>query len=134
MRRIRFRTVLALAIALLGLSTALQGAPATPDPSGIWTVKVDGPNGHGLDATLTLVWTGNQLSGTIDNRAGKVDIGEAKFAGDQVSFTVTRRIRFRKFVVNYTGKLEGDTINGTLDTKGRGSKSVSMPWHATRAK
>jgi hypothetical protein len=133
MKLIPFRYVFAFVTALLGLQAAVWAAPVA-DPSGVWTVKAEGPNGREFDSTLTLAWANGQLSGTIDNRAGKVDIGNAKFAGDQVSFTVTRRVRFRKLVVTYVGKIDGDTLNGTLETKGRGSIPISAAWHATRGK
>jgi hypothetical protein len=85
-----------------------------------------------------LKWHDNQLSGTIDNRAGKVAITNTTFADDRVAFTVEREIgrRFRKqkITVNYSGKLEGDTIKGTIETTGREKKPVSLPWEATRMK
>ncbi len=109
-------------------------AADSPDPSGVWTLKAEGPNGRAFESTLTLTWANNQLTGTIDNRAGKQSIEKAKFTGEQITFTVTRRIRWRKLVVTYSGKLNGDSLDGTLETKGRGATPVAIPWHATRTK
>jgi hypothetical protein len=108
------------------------------DPTGTWKFGGEGPNGRSVDTTLTLKWHDNQLSGTIDNRAGKVAITNATFADDRVAFAVEREIgrRFRKqkITVNYSGKLEGDTIKGTIETIGREKKPLSLPWEATRGK
>lgn len=133
MKPIRFTGWAFLIIFSLGLWAPLFAA-GTPDPSGVWTLKAEGPNGRDFESTLTLTWANSQLSGTINNRAGKQAIEQAKFTADQISFTVTRRIRFRKLVVTYTGKLNGDSLDGLLETKGRGASPVSIPWHATRTK
>lgn len=124
-----------LALAAL-LTTSL--AAIAGDPTGTWKFKGEGPNGRSVDASLTLKLENNQLSGHVDNRAGKEDITNAKFADDQVTFTVVRtigkRLRKQEFTVNYSGKLEGDTIKGTIETTGREKKPISIPWTAERVK
>jgi hypothetical protein len=108
------------------------------DPNGTWKFGAEGPNGRSIEATLTLKWQDNRLSGTIDNRAGKVNITQATFADDQVSFTVVRELgrgfRKQKITLHYSGKLEGDTIKGTIQTMGRAQNPISVPWEAQRAK
>ena len=107
------------------------------DPSGTWKFSAEAA-GRSIESTLTLQWADNQLTGNIDNRTGKADIGEAKFVDDQVTFTVTReigkRLRKKTFTIHYTGKLEGDSIKGTIETTGRDKKPVSVPWEAQRVK
>ena len=102
------------------------------DPTGTWKFKAEGPNGRSVDSTLALQWDGNRLSGSIDNRAGKVAISAATFADDQVAFQVDRKIRRRKLTVTYAGKLEGDRITGSIQTTRREEKLVSVPWDAHR--
>jgi hypothetical protein len=108
------------------------------DPTGTWKFGGEGPNGRSVDTTLVLKWQDNQLSGTVDNRAGKVAITNATFADDRVTFTVVRELgrgfRKQKITINYSGKLEGDTIKGTIETTGREKKPVSLSWEATRLK
>lgn len=132
MNSIRQLTLATLTLCATAL-TALAG-----DPNGTWKFEAEGPGGKSAESTLTLNWDNNQLTGQIDNRAGKADITKGKFADDQVSFTVVREIGrgFRKVKLNvrYTGKLEGDTIKGTIETTGREKKPVSIPWEAQRAK
>lgn len=126
-----------LRFAILALGATALNAFAG-DPTGTWTFQGEGPKGRSVETTLTLKYDNNQLSGTIDNRAGKVAITNAKFADDQVSFTVVRKVgrRLRKqtFTLDYRGRLEGDTIKGTIETTVRGDKPVSIPWEARRVK
>lgn len=103
-------------------------------PAGTWKWTAEGLRGREVESTLTLSLQDNQLSGTIDNRLGKVEIREAKFADDQVAFTVVRKVRRREITVKYAGKLEGDTIKGTIETTGRDEKPVSVPWNAERVR
>lgn len=115
----------------LGALSALAG-----DPTGTWKFQAEGPNGRNAEATLTLKWADNHLTGQIDNALGKAEITKATFADEQVSFTVVReigrRLRKRTFTVSYSGKLEGDVIKGTVKTTGREDKPVSIPWEAKR--
>lgn len=108
------------------------------DPSGTWKFTAGGPNGRSMESTLTLNLTGGQLSGWIENRAGKTAIENARFADDQLSFSVQRefgrRLRKTKLTVRYSGKLEGDTIAGTIETTGRKKQPISIPWEAKRQK
>jgi hypothetical protein len=120
---------------LAALAVVITSLPAwAGDPSGSWKFTAEGPNGRTVDSTLILKWKNNRLTGQIDNRAGQVDISAASFAGEQVTFTVVRKIRRKELTIHYAGKLEGDTITGTIQTTGRDKKPVSLPWTATRGK
>jgi len=130
------RKIMKLSRILASVTIALVSSVAAlaADPSGTWKFKAEGPNGRAVDSTLTLKWDNQQLTGTIENRAGKAEIRNAKFVNDQVSFTVTRKIRRRSFTTNYSGKLEGDAIKGTIEATNRKKEKVSLPWEAQRAK
>jgi hypothetical protein len=104
------------------------------DPTGTWKWTAESPQGRSAESTLKLTLTNNQLSGTIENRLGKVDIRDAHFVDDHLSFTVVRKFRRREFKTSYDGKLEGDTITGKIETKGRDDQPVSLPWTAQRVK
>ncbi|ACB75585.1 hypothetical protein Oter_2303 [Opitutus terrae PB90-1] len=122
---------------LFAVATTTVSAFAA-DPNGTWKFSTTMPNGRTTESTLALVWQQNQLTGTIDNRAGKASIEKASFANDQIDFTVQRefgrRLRKKKFTVHYTGNVEGDTITGTIQTSGRDEKPISVPWKAERVK
>ncbi len=128
-RRISF-TLFALIL------TAISAVAA--DPTGTWKFKAESADGRSMESTLILKLENNQLTGSVDNLAGKADIPHATFVNDQVTFTVEReigrRLRKQTFAVNYTGKLEGDIIKGTIQTTGRDKKPISIVWEATRAR
>ena len=123
--------MLAAATVLATSLSALAG-----DPNGLWKFNAESGS-RAIESTLSLRWQNDQLSGTIDNRAGKAEIKNARFANEQVTFSVERtigkRLRKKTFVVHYSGKLEGDTIKGTIETIGRDKQPVSVPWEAQRA-
>lgn len=129
LRRIAFTT---FAFLLTGISAVAA------DPSGTWKFKAESATGRTMESTLLLKLENNQLTGSVDNLAGKVGITNATFVNDQVTFTVERefgrRLRKQTFTVNYSGKLEGDTIKGTIQTTGRDKKPISVGWEAKRAK
>jgi hypothetical protein len=124
----------ALAVLVLGLVSVVSAA----DPTGTWKFTAEGPRGHAAESTLVLNYANNQLSGTIDNRAGKAEITAGSFANDTVAFNVHRefgrRLRKQKIDVHYQGKLEGNTIIGTIETTGRDHKPISAKWEAHRVK
>lgn len=129
-----FRRLVVVGSVFLGSALIVQAV----DPSGTWKFQGGGPKGREAEATLVLKWHDGRLSGTLDGRAGKVDIADAALTGDQVSFTVTREVgrllRKRSFTLKYRAKLEGDTLTGTIETSGREQKPVSVPWTAQRSK
>ena len=125
-------------VALFGLLAGSVLAAYAGDPSGTWKFQAEGPGGRSAESTLTLKLQDNQLTGTIDNRAGKAEITAATFKDDQIAFTVVReigrRLRKQTFTIRYSGKLEGDTIKGTIETTGREQKPISIAWDAQRMK
>lgn len=104
------------------------------DPSGTWTWSNTGPRGRENQAKATLKLENGQLTGFIENRAGKTEIKDGKFEHDTVSFTATFEVRRRTLTATYTGKLEGDTIKGTIAAKAKSEKSMSVEWDAQRVK
>jgi hypothetical protein len=125
------KTLLTLLLSFLTLSAFAAGA--SDDPSGTWKWKAT-IKGHEIESTLVLSYKDAKLSGTIDNRAGKTEIKNASFSNGDVSFTVEREFRRKKFSTQYKGRLEGNAINGTImTTGGKDDQSGSAEWHATRS-
>ncbi len=108
------------------------------DPTGTWKFKAEIADGRSVESTVTLKWENNQLSGTVENRLGRTSISDGRFVDDQVTFTVVRkigrRLRKKKFTINYAGRLEGDAIKGTIQIIGRDKNPVSLAWDAQRVK
>jgi len=124
------RTIL---VATFALTVSIVSAVAG-DPNGVWKYSAETPKGQPVESTLTLKWDNAQLSGSVVNLVGKAEIQDAKFVDDQISFTVVRKLRRHKFTTQYTGKLEGDTIAGTIEITGRKDQPISQSWLAKRAK
>ena len=127
---------LALAAFVLG-SVGLAGATAAQgkaDPTGTWTWE-DTIKDQKRERTLKLKLEGTKLTGTMPGRKDgqETKIEDGKFENGEVSFTVTRERGDQKFVTKYKGKLEGDTIKGTIESS-FGGKDQKRDWEAKRVK
>jgi hypothetical protein len=111
------------------------------DPSGTWKWSQPGRNGAaGFEVTLKLAVKDGALSGTLlgaDTPNGKIPdvaIGDASVKDDTVAFSVTREMNGNKRTSKYEGKLEGDTIKGSVERPNRDGAVQKSDWTATRAK
>ncbi len=112
--------------------TALSVAALAADVSGNWKWTTQGRNGP-MEATARLQLKDSALTGTVSGRMGDAPIGDASYKDGHVAFTVTREFNGNKIVVKYDGKLEGDTITGTIERPGRdGDAPLTLEWKATR--
>jgi hypothetical protein len=92
---------------LAGLAMAATMFAA--DITGKWTGKVESPNGT-RDVNMTFKADGAVLTGTVSGRNSDSPIENGKIAGDDISFTVTRKFNDMEIKTNYTGKIAGDSI------------------------
>jgi hypothetical protein len=123
-----FRHLLAAFAAVSVLSVAAFAA----DLSGNWKWTTQGRNGP-MEVTAKLQLKDGALTGTVSGRMGDAPIGDAVFKDGHLAFTVTREFNGNKIVVKYDGKLEGDTITGTIERPGRdGDAPLTLEWKATR--
>jgi len=115
-------------LVVLGLGTPVLAADAT----GTWKWTVE-RGGNTIEQTLKLKQDGDKLTGTMVGRDGnETAIEDAKVSGDTVTFKVTREFNGNKFVINYMGKVEGDTITG--ETKfSRDGDTQTREWKAKRS-
>ena len=135
-------SLLALATcAFLALTAAQsQAADKKANPTGTWTWSVPGRNGGDpRTVTLKLKAEGEKVTGKVSGmgRPGgqapaDTEITDGKLAGDEVSFKVTREFNNNKFVQNYKGKVEGDTIKGKVEFE-RNGETQSRDWEAKRS-
>jgi len=124
------RLLSAASFAFLTASAALAG-----DPSGSWKWKVTTPNGDAIDISLKLELKDGKLAGTYSSRFGDAPITEASFKDDAIAFSVEREFDGNKFTIKYQGKLDGDSIKGSLELPGFGDGDpTKMDWNATRTK
>ena len=122
---------------MLALSVVVHAEDKKVDPSGTWTWTTAGRNG-GPDrkSTLTLKVDGDKVTGKIsspgrDGQARDTEIADAKLAGDEISFTVTREFNGNKMTSKHTGKISGDSIKGKIASE-RNGEAQSRDWEAKR--
>ena len=112
---------------------AFAAAAFAADPTGTWKWTTHSPNGD-VETTLKLEAKDGKLTGAYSNQFGDTAISNASLQGDAIAFDVVRHLGGNEYVVKYHGKLEGDTIKGTLEAPGHdGGSAVKLDWNATRA-
>jgi hypothetical protein len=113
---------------------------AADSPAGIWKWSVQGRQGGGaIEQTLRLEYKDGKLTGTLlgvqggQFRVPDTPISDASFEDGQIGFSVTREINGNAFTTRYEGKLEGDTLLGTMERPGlTGGEPVKRDWLARR--
>ena len=116
---------------------SLHGEPAAPlnplpDPTGTWEWSTKSPSGE-ITTTLKLEVQDGKIAGVYSNQFGNTTISNASLQDDVISFDVVRDFGGQKYVVKYHGKMEGDTISGTIEAPGHdGGEAVKLDWNAKR--
>ncbi len=139
MQRKSLATILTCAILALG-TLALTAA----DVSGKWSWTMGRPGGGGgggqaRKMTADFKAEGAKLTGkvTMPGRQGgdpvSTEISNGKVSGSDISFEVTREFNGNKFTSKYSGKVEGDTIKGKIESE-RNGQTNSRDWEAKREK
>ena len=117
---------------LLGLFLILGTAALAADPTGTWTWTTHSPNGD-IPTTLKLEAKDGKLTGAYSNQFGDTTISNASLQEDTIVFEIVRDFGGNKYVVKYHGKMEKDTIKGTIEAPGRdGGAPVKLDWNANR--
>ena len=83
--------------------------------AGTWNITIAAENGETYETKAKLTQDGDAISGDYEGPAGEAKISEAKLDGDKLSFTVARERDGQKLVLNYKGKLDGDTLKGEVE-------------------
>jgi len=121
----------ATALAAVCLTTALAFAG---DPTGTWKWSIPGRDGQAREISLSLALKDGQLTGSLTAFRGDTPISDASFKDDQIAFSVVREFNGNKFEQKYTGKLDGDTIKGSISFTNRDGEAQTRDWTATRSK
>lgn len=126
-------------LSALMLSAAALAADVSPNGTWKWST----PNRRGgsdLEQAVKLELKDGQLTGTLlgghtpMGDRPDVAISDGSYKDGEIKFTVTREFNGRSFSMKYDGKLEGDTIKGTIERGMRNGESRKSDWIATRAK
>jgi len=122
-----------LRLICLLLAIGTTAAALAADPTGTWKWTTHSPNGD-IETALKLEAKGGKLAGAYSNQFGDTAISNASLQGDVIAFDVVRDLGGKKYVVQYHGKLEGDTIRGTIEAPGHdGGQAIKLDWNAKRA-
>ena len=114
------------------LAFAAAASAFAADPTGTWKWTTQSQNGE-IQTTLKLESKDGKLAGAYSNQFGDTMISNVSFQGDVLAFDVVRELNGGKFVVKYHGKLEGDTIKGTLEApRPDGGEPMKLDWNAKR--
>ncbi len=121
-------------------SCLMTAAAFAADPSGSWKWSQAGRQGQ-QEITAKLVLKDGKLTGSVlqPGRGGgepmPIDISDASFKGDVVAFSTVRTFGDNKIVTKYEGKLDGDSIKGTIERGAfNGQEATKSDWAATKAK
>ncbi|MFI5378647.1 MAG: hypothetical protein ACHRHE_05080 [Tepidisphaerales bacterium] len=121
------------AVALFCLAGAFSAMAADATATGTWKWSTPGRNGGAArETTLKLKQDGEKLTGTVSGRNNtETEIKEGSIKAGAISFKVVRTGGNNGDVtITYAGKLDGDTIKGTI-TMGTGTP---REFEAKRAK
>jgi hypothetical protein len=125
------RSLFATAAAVCVLTAAAHAA----DPTGTWTYSAPGRDGTPRTTTFKLAVKDGALSGSVTGRNGETAIEGATLKDDQIAFSVTRTFGDNKMTIKYAGKVDGDTIKGSIVMPARdGGDPTTIDWNATRSK
>lgn len=127
----RLMKTLRVICSILAVATAVPTFAV--DPTGTWEWSTKSPTGE-IPTTLKLQLKDSKVAGAYSNQYGKTAISNASLQDDVITFDVIRDLGGQKYVVKYHGKIEGDTIKGTIEAPGHdGGEAVKLDWNAKRA-
>ena len=106
---------------------------ATPSIDGTWRWTFTMPDGTTSRPKLILATENGKLTGTTSFRPGtETSITNAILRGDELSFQVIRKREDQEIITTYTGKWNGKSIKGKVESNWAADKQ-SYDWEAQRA-
>ena len=122
-QKILMMTVLAIGLFLPGGAVMAQ----TSTVAGEWDAAMNTPGGV-RNFKIVFKADGEKLTGTVKRSAGDVPL-EGTIKGNDVQFAYTINYNGNDLVISMTGKLDGDSIKGTVSFNG----AAEDEWSAKRA-
>lgn len=138
-------------LSLLFVASALTAALAAPlnaqssDISGEWELtREGGPGGGGGQrggrrggggggpTKMVIEQDGYTFTGTLELPFGEAKIREGTIDGDEITFVVQIETPRGNFEMQYTGKVEGDSMAGTWTGGRGGGGEFTREWTAKR--
>lgn len=138
-----------LALMLCAVAQVKAADDKAANVTGTWIITQQGRNGNTMETTLKLKQDGEKLTGTVKpparggqggnggaggNTPRSMEIEDGKITSSgELTFKVTREnSQGNKMVSTYHGKVEGDTIKGTIESEGRNGQSRTRDFEAKR--
>ena len=116
-------------------------AVAADSVAGTWKwTQLGRQGGQGTERALMLKVDGGKVTGTLKGFSmGQFEvpdtaIGDAKLAGNKLTFIVITEFNGYKRVSKYEATLAGDKLTGSVESPGRDGAVQKRDWVATRAK
>jgi len=131
--------LVAFLLGMFGMVAAVNKADAADkdDPTGTWKWKTKFGEKE-FEQSVKLELKDGKLTGSMPGfgkNAKDTPIEDAKFKDGEVSFSVTRtrgKDKDQKVVTKYTGKVDGDTIKGSVVRPDADGKDMKSDWEAKR--
>ena len=114
---------------ILTVALAVPLSAQTPDISGQWELTRAGGGGGGRGGggggrggggggpiKMVIEQDGDTFTGTLEMPFGEATISEGTIKGEEIAFTVSMETPRGPVEMQYTGKIEGDTMSGTATT------------------
>jgi SAM-dependent methyltransferase len=98
--------------------------------TGVWRSSLSTLAGKD-DFTLRLTQQFQKIRGEVNRKGRKAAIGNARLAGDQISFTFNEDPQKQKGVMRFDGRISGDAIKGEVEVRG-GPSAGKYNWTAKR--
>ena len=115
------------AIAVLAAGLWVGAAVAAPDVTGTWDIVEETPQGE-MEGVLMIKDAGDGYSGTINVADQKSKLQNVMVKGSKVMFDRTVETPNGNLDLSYTGTVDGDKIEGTIDAGQFGE----IPFSGTR--
>ena len=110
----RTKSKILAALAAIVMTTGSFAA----DIAGNWKWTTQGQNGA-QESTAKFELKEGKLTGNVKSPRGETDISSASIKDGAVAFNIEREFNGNKMTIKYTGKLDGDTIKGSIERPGR---------------
>ena len=94
----------------------------------VWSVSSSRGREHYL---MLLNQTFQEIKGKVTVQGKKVSLFDKQLTGRELSFRINDRSQGQTSIMRFTGRVEGDTIRGSLDVEG-GPNSGQQRWIAKR--
>jgi len=107
-------------LACVAVAVALALPAAAADVGGKWKLTSKSPRGE-RTSEITIEQKGEALVVTSKDREGNDVKSEGSLKGSEIAWTTKRSGPMGEFVISYKGKVDGKTMNGTVEFGQMGS-------------